>query len=51
MPTENYLRYKKEFVNCLWMAPITLFVSLFLAFTEWLPKMREEKRKAQAQEA
>lgn len=47
MPSEKYLRYKKEFVNCLWMTPITLGFSLILAFTEWLPKMREEQRREQ----
>lgn len=51
MPSEKYLQYKKEFVNCLWMTPITLGFSLFLAFGEWLPKMRAEKKAAKEQAA
>jgi len=45
MRTEAYLAAKKEFFNCLVMAPITLGVSLVLAFTEWLPIMRREQSK------
>ncbi|MBQ8654183.1 MAG: hypothetical protein IJ507_04520 [Clostridia bacterium] len=51
MHSKKYLQYKKEFMNCLWMTPITLGVSLILAFTEWLPKMKAEKRREQEQAA
>lgn len=51
MHSEKYLQYKKEFTNCLWMTPITLGVSLILAFTEWLPKMKAEAQKEKEQQA
>ena len=45
MHSEAYLDAKKEFINCLCMTIIGLGVPLVLAFKEWLPIMREEKRK------
>ena len=45
MHSEAYLAAKKEFVNCLVMSPICLFVSLILAFREWYPIMKAEKAK------
>ena len=45
MHSDAYLDAKKEFINCLCMTIIGLGVPLVLAFTEWLPIMREEKRK------
>lgn len=45
MHSEAYLEAKKEFINCLVMSPIGLFIPLVLAFQEWLPIMRAEKRK------
>ena len=47
MHSEKYRQYRKEFINCLVLTPITLGVSLVLAFTEWKPKMAEELRKEQ----
>ncbi len=34
-----------EFVNCIAMTVITLGVSLVLAFTEWWPIMKAERRR------
>ena len=45
MHSEAYLDAIKEFINCLCMTIIGLGVPLVLAFKEWLPIMREEKRK------
>lgn len=45
MHSEAYLEAKKEFINCIVMSPICLFVSLFNAFGEWLPIMRRERAK------
>lgn len=49
MYSEAYQEAKKEFINCLCMSIIGVGVPLVLAFTEWLPIMREEKRKALAE--
>lgn len=49
MHSEAYLAAKKEFINCLCMTIIGVGVPLILAFTEWLPIMREEKRKESQQ--
>jgi len=49
MHSEKYHQYRKEFINCLILSPITLFVSTVLAFTEWKPKMDEELRKEREQ--
>jgi len=40
---KEYLECRKEFINCICMSPITLFISLFIAFGYWLPKMRAAK--------
>ena len=45
MHTKAYLEARKEFVNCIVLSPICIFVSLIIAFTEWLPIMRAEKNK------
>lgn len=47
MHSDVYLAAKKEFVNCIILSPICLFVSLFLAFQEWYPIMKEERLKEQ----
>ena len=43
-----YKEAKKEFINCIVMSPICLFVSLANGFSEWLPIMRQEREKEQA---
>ena len=48
MHSERYEKAKKEFINCIFLSPICLFVSLILAFTEWKPIMREELAKEKA---
>lgn len=48
MPSKEYLEAKKEFINCWMMCIIGLGVPIVLAFKEWLPIMREEKRKERA---
>ena len=45
MHSEAYLEARKEFINCLYMSLIGLGVPIYLAFKEWLPVMRAEKRK------
>lgn len=45
MRTKEYMEARKEFINCIVLSPICLFVSLIIAFTEWLPIMRAEKNK------
>ena len=45
MHSQEYLEARKEFINCLVMSVICLGVPIVLAFTEWLPVMRSEKRK------
>ena len=45
MHSEAYRKARKEFINCIVLSPIGLFIPLFLAFTEWLPVMRAEKKK------
>lgn len=46
MYSEEYEAAKKEFVNCLWMSIIGVGVPIVIAFKEWYPIMRREKRKA-----
>lgn len=46
MYSKEYYEAKKEFINCICMSIIGVGVPLVLAFTEWLPIMRAEKRKA-----
>lgn len=45
MHSEAYNEARKEFINCMVLFWITCFVSIFVGFKEWLPIMREEKRK------
>ena len=45
MHSKAYLEARKEFINCLCMSLIGLGVPIYLAFKEWLPVMRVEKRK------
>ena len=47
MHSQEYMEAKKEFINCILMTIIGLGVPLVLAFTEWLPIMKEERRKEQ----
>lgn len=49
MHSEAYLKAKKEFINCLIFSPLGLFIPLYNAFFEWLPIMRAEQKKEQAQ--
>ena len=37
MHTQAYIKARKEFINCIVLSPICIFVSLIIAFTEWLP--------------
>jgi len=46
MYSQEYEEAKKEFVNCLVVGPFGLFVPYVLAFTEWWPLMKHEKKKA-----
>ena len=48
MYSEEYEAAKKEFVNCLFMSVIGMGVPIVIAFREWLPIMRREKKKALA---
>ncbi|MBQ9308118.1 MAG: hypothetical protein IJ229_09350 [Clostridia bacterium] len=50
MYSEAYEEARKEFINCLCMGIVGLGVPFVLAFKEWLPIMRAEKRKALEQE-
>lgn len=43
MHSKEYLEARKEFINCIVMSPICLFISIPIAFTQWLPVMRKEK--------
>ena len=45
MKSEAYLEARKEFINCILVSPFCLFVSIIVAFTEWLPIMRAESKK------
>ena len=49
--TKAYEEAKSEFYNCLRMVPFTLGFSLYFAFHEWRPIMKEELRKERAQTA
>ena len=49
MHSEAYLAAKKEFINCLCMSIFGIGIPLVIAFTEWLPIMRAEKKKEMAQ--
>ena len=45
MHSKVYEEARKEFKNCILMAPFTLGISLVLAFTEWKPIMHTEMQK------
>ena len=45
MHSEAYMAARKEFINCLCMSIICLGVPIYIAFTEWWPIMRAEKKK------
>lgn len=45
MHSKEYIAARKEFINCICMSLIGIGVPLVLAFTVWLPIMREEKQK------
>jgi len=45
MHSEAYNKARKEFINCLVLSPIGLFIPIVLAFREWKPIMREELAK------
>lgn len=49
MHSKEYIKARKEFTNCFWMGLIGLGVPFVLAFTEWYPIMREERRKELAE--
>ena len=51
MHSKAYEEAKSEFYNCLRMVPFTLGFSLYFAFHEWRPIMKEELRKERAQTA
>ena len=44
MHTQAYIAARKEFINCIVLSPICIFVSLI----EWLPIMHAEKNKVEA---
>ena len=48
MYTQAYIEARKEFINFIVLSPICIFVSLIIAFTEWLPIMHAEKNKVEA---
>ena len=48
MHSKAYEEAKSEFYNCLRMIPFTLGFSLYFAFHEWRPIMKEELRKERA---
>ena len=48
MHSQKYLEARKEFINCIIMSPVGLFVPLFIAFREWYPIMQEERAKETA---
>lgn len=45
MHSQAYLEARKEFINCIVVSPLCLFVSLVNAFGEWLPIMQAERQK------
>lgn len=49
MHSKEYCEARKEFINCIIMSPIGLGVPLILAFSEWLPIMRQERLKEHSQ--
>ena len=49
MYSEAYMEARKEFINCMVFGFVGLGIPYYFAFTEWLPKMKQEKAKALAQ--
>lgn len=45
MHSDVYKEARKEFINCIVLSPICLFVSLINAFGVWQPIMQEERKK------
>lgn len=45
MYSEEYIKARKEFINCLCMSIVGLGVPVIIAIREWLPIMRAEKKK------
>lgn len=48
MHSKAYQDAKKEFINCLVLSPLGLFLPIFIAFKEWWPIMQAEKKKKAA---
>ena len=48
MPTKEYIEAKKEFWNCIRMSIFGLGVPIVIAFKEWLPIKKTEKKKMEA---
>ena len=46
MESKEYLAAKREFWNCIRMAPFSLCFSLIFAFKEWYPEMKRLKAHA-----
>lgn len=44
MHSQAYMEARHEFINCIVLSPIGLFIPLILAFTEWYPIMQREKK-------
>ena len=49
MYSEEYEAAKKEFINCLTMCIFGMGIPIVIAFREWWPIMKREKRKALAE--
>lgn len=45
MHSPEYIQARKEFINCIVLSPLGFFIPLVLAFTEWLPAMKEARLK------
>ena len=48
MSTKEYIEAKKEFWNCIRMSIFGLGVPIVIAFKEWWPIMKAEKKKESA---
>ena len=45
MPTKEYIEAKMEFWNCIRMSIFGLGLPIVIAFKEWMPIMKAEKKK------
>lgn len=45
MPTKEYIEAQKEFWNCIRMSLFGMGVPIVIAFKEWMPIMKAEKKK------